>query len=197
MDAHLQCSCLRKAGVKGKPKSFIGWIRLFDAELPGRRIRGGRGSQNALGHGEFQVLDALAGGARDLEEREAAPGREIAQRLRRAPGPARHPSWWPPRSWACAASSSLKLANSVHDGLEIVGRDRGRWLRRHPPGAPAGACARCAAGTGCPARAPGARLRSGPGCRPPRSCGSLGSCTTPRLRLERRERIVGDLGPRR
>ena len=83
------------------------------------------------------------------------------------------------------------------DGVEIVDRVAAASRPTRPPGARAPWCARGAAGTG--GRGPGrdARLRSARARRRRRSCGRRSGRTTPRFGVERRERVVGDLRPRR
>ena len=75
--------------------------------------------------------------------------------------------------------------------------DRGRSAPRHPPGAPAAACARCAAGTECPRPWPSCAPSISPGMSATTKLRSSFSRDYAQVRLERRERIVRDLRPRR
>ena len=76
----------------GKPKPEV--------LVLGRRSRAGR--HDALRHGVLQSFDALSRDTRDLEVRQSVLRRQCSATRPRGRDPARHPSWWPPRSWASA-----------------------------------------------------------------------------------------------
>ena len=94
-----------------------------------------------------------------------------------------------PRGQLLGVGAQLVLDRVVvGEGIAAGRRDRGR------SGARAGGCARCGAGTGCPSPLPSAAPGMSPGRSAITKLRSSSGAHDAEARLERGERVVGDLG---
>ena len=106
---------------------------------------------------------------------------------------------------SCSAPASASFGEQIRAELLQLADDRRARPAPGPRpdpaarcrrGAAARACAAGASGSGCRAPRPPPRPRSGPECPPSRSCAASPTRDDAEVRIQRRERIVGDLRPR-